>query len=197
MIKTHEREKFVNAVVFFCSHTLHCGKIKLFKLLYLLDFEHFKQTGRSVTGLSYRAWEMGPVPHALWREWPSLANETAESDLAAAIRIEPEKVYDKTLQKVVARVDFDPSFFSKRELKLMEMLAKRFHSTRTEPLIGLTHEEKGPWEKTWLNGLGNDQEIDYLLAASESKNKDFLESSHAEYSSLKERFESKDAASAG
>lgn len=33
-----ERQRLLQALVFFASHTQHCGKIKLFKLLYLLDF---------------------------------------------------------------------------------------------------------------------------------------------------------------
>jgi uncharacterized phage-associated protein len=68
MLITHEREKLINAILYFASHTRHCGKIKLFKLLYLLDFEHFRQTGRSVTSLDYRAWELGPVPIRLMQE---------------------------------------------------------------------------------------------------------------------------------
>lgn len=66
MIKTHEREKLINAIVFFAANTEHCGKIKLLKLLYLLDFEHFRQTGYSVTGMEYHAWKMGPVPTDLY-----------------------------------------------------------------------------------------------------------------------------------
>ena len=65
MLVSHEREKMINAIIYFANHTRHLGKIKLFKLLYLLDFEHFRQTGRSVTGLDYRAWKFGPVPVAL------------------------------------------------------------------------------------------------------------------------------------
>lgn len=32
MIKTHEREKLINAIVFFAKNTRHCGKIKLLYL---------------------------------------------------------------------------------------------------------------------------------------------------------------------
>ena len=32
MIKTHEREKLINAIVFFAANTEHCGKIKLLYL---------------------------------------------------------------------------------------------------------------------------------------------------------------------
>ncbi|WP_217994559.1 Panacea domain-containing protein [Rodentibacter caecimuris] len=37
-------------------------------MLYFLDFEHYKQVGRSVTGLDYSAWKMGPVPVDLHEE---------------------------------------------------------------------------------------------------------------------------------
>ncbi|WP_297902486.1 hypothetical protein [Metallibacterium sp.] len=32
MIKTHEREKLINAIVFFAKNTEHCDKIKLLYL---------------------------------------------------------------------------------------------------------------------------------------------------------------------
>lgn len=52
-------EKLINAIIYFCTNTQVCMKTKLFKLLYLLDFEHFKVTGKSVTGLEYKAWKLG------------------------------------------------------------------------------------------------------------------------------------------
>ncbi|EQD73859.1 hypothetical protein B1A_04740, partial [mine drainage metagenome] len=64
MLISHEREKLINAIIFFAIHTRFLGKTKLFKLLYFLDFEHHKETGRSVTGMDYFAWKMGPVPVA-------------------------------------------------------------------------------------------------------------------------------------
>ena len=86
MIKTHEREKLINAIVFFAKNTKYCGKIKLIKLLYFLDFELFRQTGRNVTGLDYRAWKMGPVPTDFYQEW-----DEPGDDLAAAVewRLKP------------------------------------------------------------------------------------------------------------
>ncbi len=32
MIKTHEREKLINAIVFFAKNTRHCGKTRLLYL---------------------------------------------------------------------------------------------------------------------------------------------------------------------
>jgi hypothetical protein len=51
MLITHERDKLINAIIFFAKNTRFLGKTKLCKLLYFLDFEHFKETGRPVTGL--------------------------------------------------------------------------------------------------------------------------------------------------
>jgi hypothetical protein len=55
MLVTHEREKLINAILYFAHETKYLGKFKLFKLLYLLDFEHFRLTSHSVTELDCRA----------------------------------------------------------------------------------------------------------------------------------------------
>jgi hypothetical protein len=83
MLIHHEREKLINAILCFAHETQCLGKIKLFKLLYLLDFEHFRQTGRSVTGLDYQAWKFGPVPIDVMEEW-----DQPEPDWAAVIDIQ-------------------------------------------------------------------------------------------------------------
>jgi len=49
MLIGRERQKLIQACVYFAANTQGCGKVKLFKLLYLLDFAHFRETGRSVT----------------------------------------------------------------------------------------------------------------------------------------------------
>lgn len=159
MIKSHEREKLINAAVYFASNTTYCGKIKLIKLLYLLDFEHFRQTGRSVTGLEYRAWKFGPVPTVLFDEWMA-----PEPDFAAALDIVPEKVIDYERLLVVAKVPFDDSHFSRRELRLMDELARKFRDELSKPLINFTHAELGPWAKIWDGGRGNQERIPYSLA---------------------------------
>lgn len=100
--------------MYFASNTRHCGKVKLFKLLYLLDFDHFREAARSVTGLEYRACKMGPVPLELLQEW-----EEVETDMANAISIVPEEVIDFIRERVVPKVAFDDSLFMRRELRLM------------------------------------------------------------------------------
>lgn len=162
MLVSHEREKLINAIVFFANHTRHLGKVKLFKLLYLLDFEHFRQTGRSVTGLDYRAWKFGPVPVALEQEW-----EDPEPDMAAAIRIEPQRVIDYVRETVAAQADFDDSHFTKRELRLMAELATQYCDELSHHMIDVTHAENGAWARVWNEGRGFDQPIDYALSLAE------------------------------
>jgi uncharacterized phage-associated protein len=158
LIHTH-REKLINSIVFFAWNTKHCGKVKLFKLLYLLDFNHFRETGRSVTNADYLAWKMGPVPSELVQEW-----DEPEADLAQAFDIVPQKVIDYTRELVVAKVQFDDSQFTKRELRIMQELANRFRDDYAMPMVNVTHQERGPWAKIWDEGRGNNTRIPYVLA---------------------------------
>jgi len=159
MLVSHERDKLINAIVFFAQNTRYCGKIKLIKLLYLLDFEHFRQTGRSVTGMDYRAWKMGPVPLTFYQEW-----DVPEADLAAAIDIVPEKIVDYTRETVVPKIAFDDSHFTKRELRIMNELAANLSDSYSKPMVDMTHAELGPWQKIWEGGRGDGERIPYTLA---------------------------------
>ncbi|CAN2525464.1 Panacea domain-containing protein [Burkholderia pseudomallei] len=78
MLTNHERQKLVEAVLYFATNVKKLGKVKLFKLLYFLDFEHFRDTGRSVTGMDYVAWKMGPVPEVLYSELSALDTAAGE-----------------------------------------------------------------------------------------------------------------------
>lgn len=161
-VLTHsERQRLLQAVVYFASHTQHCGKIKLFKLLYLLDFEHFRQTGKSATGLDYQAWKFGPVPIELMEEWEELG-----PDLASLVHIVEERVIDLDRQavKVNAGVQFDPEPFSPRQLRIMRDLAERFRGKYSAKMIDVTHAQNGAWDRVWQNGQGARRAIPYELA---------------------------------
>jgi uncharacterized phage-associated protein len=180
MFISKDREKLIGAVVFFATYTQHCGKVKLFKLLYLLDFAHFRETGHSVTGLDYRAWKMGPVPFELVQEWDEL-----EPDLATAIDIVPERVIDFTRERVVPKAKFDDTPFTKRELRLMQELALRFRDEFTKPMVNFTHFERGPWDKIWDSGRGNNDRIPYTLAiADDDPNREAILSAAREYEAI-------------
>jgi len=155
MIQTHHREKLINAIIYFAEKTRYCGKTKLLKLLYFLDFYHFKQTGSSVTGLDYFAWEMGPVPKELFEE---LAGNM-KTDLKSAIHPLPSEGF----QQIRPKKKFDNQYFSKRELDLLEKISYIFEDAQADAMIETTHLKNAPWDKT-LREKGEFQKIDYMLA---------------------------------
>ena len=80
------REKLLNAILFFCKNTQKQSKVKIFKLLYFLDFQHFKETGRSVTNLDYQALDFGPVPEDFYRE---IKDDEVPDDFSESLALVP------------------------------------------------------------------------------------------------------------
>lgn len=157
MLIEHEREKLINAAIYFVKHTRNCGVTKLLKLLYFLDFLHFKETGKSVTGLDYYAFPFGPVPKRLYEEI-----KTPPPDLKESLFI-PEFKNDKSFLAIQAKKKFDDKHFTKRELRLLERVAFIFKEARAEDMKETSHLPNHPWDKT-INTKGRMAKIDYLLA---------------------------------
>ncbi|RZB35728.1 MAG: hypothetical protein SRB2_02855 [Desulfobacteraceae bacterium Eth-SRB2] len=155
MIIIHHREKLINAIIYFANNTIYCGKTKLLKLLYFLDFRHFKQTGKSITDLDYYAWDMGPVPKDLFNE----LTEKMNPDLKAAIHDLPQEGF----QKIRPKKNFDPQYFSNREMKMLEEIAIIFKNAKADEMVESTHLKNEPWDRT-LKEKGEFKKIDYMLA---------------------------------
>jgi uncharacterized phage-associated protein len=160
----HKREKLLNALVYFSKNTRSCGKTKLFKLLYFLDFIHFRETGKSVTGLNYYAWEKGPVPQDLFFEL-----EHPDPDLKETVALLKQSGdEDDKLCRVIAKKPFDPKFFSRREQKIMKNLAFVFQDALAKDMVEITHLAGTPWDKT-IKEKGHRKRIEYSLAVDGSK----------------------------
>lgn len=157
----YTREKEINAIIFFIKNTNHCGKTKLFKLLFFLDFSHFKQTGKSVTELKYYAWERGPVPKELFEEL-----DRPKEDFKKYIAILPSAPGE--FLKMIPRKKFDPKYFSKREIKIMQNIAEIFKEAFAEDMSEVSHLPNEPWDKT-KKTKGLLAEIDYMLSLDDTK----------------------------
>ncbi len=161
MLVNHGREKLINCIIYFLRNTKYCGKTKLFKLLFMLDFLHFRQTGRPVTGLKYSAWQMGPVPKDLFEEL-----DCPREDLCQHLFIqgshEPMDFFEMKPKK-----KFNDLHFSQREMTLLKRIAEIFRDAKAEQMIEVTHLPNMPWDKT-LKQKGEFAEIDYLLALDDS-----------------------------
>ena len=160
MIIEHNREKLINAIIYFLNSTKFCGKTKLFKLLYYLDFMHFRETGRSVTGVDYYAWQFGPVPKTLAEEIKS-----PEPDLNTSISIQ-ENNTDFTVMKPKRK--FDDAFFTKREMRLLENVAYIFKDAKADDMVETSHLPNHPWDKT-IKSKGEPAKIDYTLALDDTE----------------------------
>lgn len=163
MIVSHDREKMLHALIYFIGATKHAHTLKLFKLLNFLDFEHFRQTGFTVTGLEYSALPKGPVPMELWRE----LKNGVRADFAKAITVVVEKdsVTDEVARRdLKPRVGFNPKLFSKRELAIMDRLVEFFHDTKGDDMSEFSHYRKMPWRKVFKNGEGENKSIPFELA---------------------------------
>jgi len=161
MLVTHEREKLIQAITFFVTHTRQCGKVKLFKLLYFLDFEHFKLTGRSVTGQDYSAWKMGPVPVALHEEI-----DAPQPDMADALDFgqKPIRGGEQMMLDIKPKAAFSDRHFTRREMALMRSLAEEYRDARSDDMVEATHLENMPWDKIYNQQGLRQQKIPYELA---------------------------------
>jgi len=155
MIITHHREKIINAIIYFAKNTKYCGKTKLLKLLYFLDFSHFKQTGKSVTGFEYFAWNMGPVPKVLFEE----LSGNMKPDMKNAIEDLPVEGF----QQIKPKKKFEDKYFSKKEIKLLKDISFIFKNAKADDMVESSHLKNEPWDRT-LKEKGEFQKIDYMLS---------------------------------
>ncbi|WP_089724172.1 Panacea domain-containing protein [Candidatus Thiosymbion oneisti] len=165
MIVNHQNEKLANAIIYFVENTKSCGKTKLFKLLYFLDFEHYSQTGRSVTGLDYYAWPKGPVPVRIFNEIDSPSNE-----LKDAIQVTKKQTFDgKSMNNIVPIKEFSSEHFSKRELNLIKQLSEEYFDSYANDMIEATHLENQPWHQIYEIEESKQGLISYKLALKKSE----------------------------
>jgi uncharacterized phage-associated protein len=183
MLITHEREKLLNAIIYFAKNTRDCGVTKLIKLIFLLDFEHFKQTGRSVTEMEYQAWWRGPVPPALWHEIDDPKPDFAEH---VAFTVVPAGDYERN--EAVPLRDFDPRYFSRRELHLMEQIAEKYRTANSSEMVDVTHAENQVWDKVYQGGKGQNNPIPYELALEDEENKEDIIERAAESQEMRINF---------
>jgi uncharacterized phage-associated protein len=162
-----KREKLLNAMAYFVENTKYCSTIKLFKLLHFLDFEHYRQTGKSVTGLNYEAWRMGPVPDDLWQEI-----KQPPEDMAKVLDV---VVHRNGENDEISRREFklkskaDRRYFTKRELAIMERLAFYFQDIKADQISRFSHTKKMPWELVYLGEGKPPAPIPYDLALNTAK----------------------------
>jgi uncharacterized phage-associated protein len=154
-----KKEKLKNAILFFAKG-MYLTKTKLMKALYELDFRHFKETGKSVTGLDYSAWDRGPVPPKVFFKFQK--DNSLSPDFDEIIRISPQNKGIRILNKVAPNM----KYFTKREKRIIDDVLYIYKNADTGMMVGASHEVNKPWDITYRT-KGKGKRIDYLLVIDE------------------------------
>jgi putative zinc finger/helix-turn-helix YgiT family protein len=133
--------KFTEMVVFFAEQ-LSPYKTKMNKLLFYADFMMFRKSCFSISGVRYRAIDMGPVPNNYQSIFEYIAN-SQEIDIHTT-----EFPDGYTGEQFKTRQDrrFNPAMFSEQELTTLHKVVDLFKDTSTRQIIHLSHLESA-WKR--------------------------------------------------
>jgi uncharacterized phage-associated protein/DNA-binding transcriptional regulator YiaG len=151
--------KIANIIKYFSDRIEYVFKTKLNKLLFYADFGYFKLTGYSMTGITYRAIQMGPVP----AEYNLLYDKLTEDDLVILNQIPfSDGNYGEALKGLH---EFDESLFTADEINVLDAVVQKFGRLKTSDLVELCHQEAA-----WIDNNGDKDLISYPKYAFDLKN---------------------------
>ena len=159
------RIKLLNAILYFARNTKKLNLTKVLKLLYLLDFQHFKETGYPSINLVYYTWSLGPVPTDFYEE---VKDGNVPDDFAGKCVIIPsgrwEQDFPDRSEYIFKSIkEPDMNVFSPHEIRIIENLCEIYRDATATQMKEVTHLPKQPWDTT-KNEKGLYKYIDYLLS---------------------------------
>jgi hypothetical protein len=147
--------KLTEMVVFF-TEQMEPWKTQMNKLLFYADFLFFKRTCFSMSGIRYRAINMGPVPN----NYNSIFEYISNKDFVDIWVTEfPSGAIGEQFKRHTGR-SFNKSDFSEIELKTLQDVVARFKGKKTSDIIDISHKEKA-----WLDNEKERKIISYIKYA--------------------------------
>ncbi len=134
-------EKLTEMVVYFAERT-QPFKTKMNKLLFYADFLMFKQSCFSISGVRYKAIDMGPIPHNFQSIFELLVNNN-EVDIIDTLFPQGYNGYQFKAKK---ERPFNANLFSEEELTVLEKVSTVFKDTSTKDIIEASHLEEA-WKR--------------------------------------------------
>ncbi len=132
-------KKIILYISYICKDKPNFGATHLNKILYFVDFIHFKMAGKSITGAEYFKLERGPAPRLL---------VPAREELIASgeLKIEDRQLPGNYSQKrPVAVNSIDESFLEGYQIALIKEIADIACGTTATVLSELSHKHLA-WE---------------------------------------------------
>ena len=143
-------DKLKNILLYFIEKSGGVFFTKMNKLLFYADFVAYRQTGKGITGLAYKAIQHGPVP-VRWDRIYSFYDE---------INQEIVQFSDgRAGTKLVSKLSPDMTEFDEDELKVLEFVCERFKSDTPTQISETSHQEEA-----WKRNIDSDQLINYEMA---------------------------------
>ncbi|MFI3236645.1 MAG: DUF4065 domain-containing protein [Lachnospiraceae bacterium] len=125
-------DKLEAIVSYFAMRIPALYKVKLMKLLWFTDALHYKKTDVAITGLVYCHYAMGALPIGHY----------------ALMNLERLNVYEEVSEnynsrfKVLPNNENDFSVLTGTEKEVLEVVAHKFNSFKTQEIVDYMHEEK-------------------------------------------------------
>ncbi|WP_417428647.1 type II toxin-antitoxin system antitoxin SocA domain-containing protein [Halpernia sp.] len=142
-------EKTTNVIVFF-SEKLNPLKTTLNKLMFYTDFLHYKKTGKSITGISYRAIQYGNVPEKF-----DMIFKKTETENKISIEY-MDFNNGNSGEKFSAKANFNPDVFNNDEIESMQSVLDFFKNKKPQDVVKICHEET-----SWIENHLSKNIIDY------------------------------------
>ncbi len=133
--------RILSLLSFFTTQTNFCGRTKLAKLLFYCDWRHLKETGRTITGLSYLTYPFGPLPKNL-----NDALRDPSTPIGKYVSYNPES--EGLKKPMVVKASFDKKLFTPFELKILDEAVFIFKDVSSKDMVKSSHWIDQPWTKT-------------------------------------------------
>ena len=130
-------DRLKNILLYFIEKSDGVFFTKMNKLLFYADFMAYRVTGKSVSGLAYKAIAHGPVP-VRWDRIYSFYDEIDQEIVQFSDGREGTKL--------VSKLSPDMAEFSDDELKILEYVSQRFKNETPTQISETSHEEEA-WKK--------------------------------------------------
>jgi len=160
-------EKVGNTIIYLLNKIDDVPKTKLLKLLYILDEEAVKRSGRPFLNLHYKVWHLGPVAEEIFNDLSS--DEVTLLSEYISIKERPDKATYYKAEKA-----FCDDEFSNNDIKLLDEIIDKFGHFTSKELVKYTHREGTLWYKITKNE-GLSEVFDKKLALSSNFDINFID----------------------
>lgn len=149
--KSPQLDKIANMILFFAKQ-IGPFKTKLNKLLFYSDFYHFKKTCFSISGATYQAIQMGPVP----KKFGGIFDYALEHNYIKIdfVEFDNGNVGEQFLPN--GQREFDEELFTASEIDALATIANTFKKDSTKEIIEKSHKEEA-----WMANVDGFNEISY------------------------------------